>query len=402
MFRSTSLRRPFGPALALLVCAATARAQDRVVFSVTSSVTAPFGTLENTELAQYDPATGRVTPWLRDATATYYVGDTNGDGLGEIWKNVDAFSVTMAAPDRVGDVYLSFSANFAGFLDGDVVKLGSDGTLSVAWSEAQIVSAFGCTDGNVDLDALKVLPDGTLMVSFADNEASNILSTDQTNTITDGSVVSWDPASGVVQVVFTEGNVDSMVSHALGKAVTTGDTKSISVDSTGELVFTVQSPSTDDATIFSAANNGSVYLAESSLGLPSTTEIDAFDFVPATCDFLVSHANSTAVPSTTALSVELDGAPNRSFVLLLALARGDTAAWPMAGFKGLALPVDDPLFRLSLGSSAPFLFGTTDASGHGVVNFPNAPSGLVLTIFGQPFDLSEGVLGTPIEVDFTG
>jgi hypothetical protein len=401
MFRSTSPRRPVGPALALLACAAPALAQDRVVFSVTTAVSAPFGTLNNTELAQYDPATGRVTPWLRDATATYYVGDLNGDGLGEVWRNVDALSVTMAAPDRVGAVHLSFSASFGSLLDGDVVLLGADGTLAVAWSEAQLVAAFGCTDGNVDVDALKVLPDGTLMVSFADNEASSILSTDQANVITDGSVVSWNPATGSVSVILTEGNVDALVSHALGKATATGDTKSITVDSTGELVFTVQSPSSDDATLFSAANNGSVYLAESALGLPSTAEIDAFDFVPATCDFLVSHASSTAIPSTAALSVDFDGAPNRSFVLLLGLARGDSDAFPVPGFKGLALPVNDPLFLLSLGA-VPFLFGTTDASGHGAVDFPNAPAGLVLTVFGQPFDLSEGVLGTPIEVDFTG
>jgi hypothetical protein len=401
MIRSTSLRRPFGTALALCVGAAAAHAQDRVVFSVTTSVNAPFGTLNNTELAQYDPATGLVTPWLRDATATYYTGDLNGDGLGDVWKNVDAFSVTMAAPDRIGEIYLSFSASFGGFLDGDILKLGSDGKLAVAWSEAQIVAAFGCTDGNVDVDALKVLPDGTVMLSFADNEASSILSTDQTGVITDGSVVSWDPATGIVQVVFTEANVDAMVSHALGKATATGDTKSISVDSSGNRVFTVQSPSSDDATIFSEANSGSIYLAESALGLPSTAEIDAFDFVPATCDFLVSHPASIAVPSIQALNVDFDGPPNRFFVLLLGLARGDTGAFPLPGFKGLALPVTDPLFLLSLGA-VPFLFGSTDPSGHGVVYFPNAPAGLVLTIYGQPFDLSEGVLGTPIEVDFTG
>jgi hypothetical protein len=401
MFGSIWPRRPLGLALAFSVCAAAARAQDRVVFSLSSAVNAPFGTLNNTELAQYDPATGVVTPWLRDATAVYYTGDVDGDGVGDLWKNIDAFSVTMAAPDRIGTVYLSFSSGFGGFLDGDIVKLGASGKLEVAWSEAQIVAAFGCTDGGIDVDALKVLPDGTLLLSFADDEASSILSTDQPNVITDGSILSWNPATGQVGVVFTEGQVDQMVSQALGKSTKTGDTHGVSVDSAGDVVFSVQSPSSDDATIFSSANGGSVYLAESALGLPSSAEIDAFDFVPATADFLVSHASPTAIPSSSWLSVELTGAPNRNFVLLLGLARGNTDAFAVPGFEGLALPVNDPLFRLSLGA-VPFLFGATDAAGRADVIFPSAPPGLVLTIFGQPFDLSEGVLGTPIEADFTG
>jgi len=398
--------RPFPRGLAALALAGVsaappAQAQDRVVFSLTSAATTPFGTLQDTELGQFDPATGVVAPWLREATAAFYTGDVDGDSKSDVWKDVDALAVVMGGPRRVRDVYVSFTTGVGAFLDGDVVRLAPDGTLAVAWSEAQIVAAFGCTDGGVDLDALHVYADGSMLLSFADDEASSIFSTDAANVITDGSVLFWDPIQGAEAVIYTEGAVDQMITTALGKATTAGDTLSVAVDATGAICFTVQSPSADDATVFSDAGGGSVVMKESALALASTVEIDALDFMPASADFLVSHAPLRVVDSTQQLVVEVWGAPVHDFVVLLGLGRGDASQFPLPGFQGLALPINDPLLLISL-SGVPYLFGQTDASGHGSITLPNAPTGLVITLFAQPFDLDAAVLGTPLAAELTG
>jgi hypothetical protein len=389
-------------ALAFAGAAAPAtRAQERIVFSLSSSASTPFGTLNDTELAQFDPSTGVLTPWLRDATAAFYTGDLDGDGKTDVWKDVDALGIVMAGPDRVGEVYLSFNTGFGSILDGDIVRLAPDGTLEVVYPEAQIASAFGCTDGNIDVDALHVFADGSMLLSFAEDEASSLFSTDTANVITDGSVLHWDPAQGVAGVTYTEGQIDQFVSNALGVATKTGDTLSIAVDSNGVFCFSVQSPTSNDATVFTDAAGGSIKMSESSLGLASTAEIDALDFMPASADFLTSHAPVRSVGSAQQLVIDVDGAANRDFVVLLALGRGDTSQFPLPGFKGLALPVTDPLLLISL-SGVSYLFGKTDAAGHGSITLPNAPQGLVLTLFAQPFDLDEAVLGTPLAAELTG
>jgi hypothetical protein len=323
----------------------------------------------------------------------------NGDGQSDVWKDVDALAVVMASPRRVRDVYVSFTTTVGPFLDGDIVRLAPDGTLEVAWSEAQIVSAFGCTDGNVDLDALHVYADGSMLLSFADDEASSVLSTDTPNVITDGSVLLWDPIQGVEAVVYTEGEVDQMITTALGKATTAGDTLSLAVDSGGAICFTVQSPSADDATVFRRRRR-----IGRDEGVASA-RVDGgdrrADFMPASADFVVSHAPLRVVDATQQLVVEVWGAAVHGFVVLLGLGRGDASQFPLPGFQGLALPINDPLLLISLGG-VPYLFGQTDASGHGSITLPNAPTGLVITLFAQPFDLDAAVLGTPLAAELTG
>ncbi len=397
--------RPFPPrglvALALAgLSAPAATAQDRVVFSLSSSASTPFGTLQDTELAQFDPVTGALAPWLREATAAFYSGDVDGDGKSDVWKDVDALGVLTNGSNRVTDVFLSFSTTFGPFLDGDIVRLSPDGTIGVAYSEAQVATAFGCTDGNVDVDALHVYPDGTMLISFAEDEASSLLSTDSPNVITDGSVLFWNPAQSLVTVVYTESAIDAMVSNALGKATKSGDTLSLAVDSGGAICFTVQSPTSDDATIFSDAGGGSIVMKESALGLASTAEIDALDFVPSSVHFLTSHAPVRLVDSSTQLVVEVRGAPSHDFVVLLAVGRGDSSRFPLHGFEGFALPITDPLLPISLGSN--WLYGQTDPSGFGSITFPLAPVGLVLTLFAQPFDITDVTLGTPLAAELIG
>jgi len=388
-------------ALALGALAAGATAQESVIFSLTSAGTAGFGALEDTEIAIYDAAAGVTRPWLMAASAAFYAGDVDGDGKSDVWKDVDALYVEESG-GRVTEVLLSFNTSFGPFLDGDIVRLTPTGSLELAHSEATLVSVFALADGGMDLDGLHVGPDGRIYVSFADDESSGAVSTDTTGVITDGSIVWWDPVNQVVGLEITEGTADALVSNALGRTVRIGDTLGIAMDRNGVISFSVQSPSSDDASVFSEANGGEYVRKESELGLIGAAEIDALHLTTEPAGFLAPRATPRIIPANVATTVDLDGTPAvRSFVLLLSLTRGDTERFPFYGFGGLALDPADPLLRLAL-AGLPWLYGTTDAAGHAAVVFPPAPPGVTLTVLAQPYDFDAFACGTPIALEFEG
>jgi hypothetical protein len=403
MVRPLAWRRPVRLALVpglLAALVATARAQESVIFSTTGSSTAGFGALESSEVAMWDAATGVTRPWLMVPTSAYFAGDVDGDLKSDVWSNVDALWVDQDG-ERVRDVWISFATGFGAFSDGDVVRLKSDGSLELVHSEAELMAAFGLANG-MDLDGLHVGPDGRMYVSFADDETSGLLSTDVSGVITDGSIVWWDPINLAVGIEMTESMVDAAVSHALNKTVKTGDTLGVAMDRNGVIAFSVQSPSSDDASVFSAANGGEYVRKEADLGLSGSTEIDALDLCVTPAGFLAARATPRSVPANTAAVVDVDGPPGaHGFVLLIALQKGDSANYPLHGFGGLALDPADPLFLLGL-AGLPWLYGTTDAAGHGSIVFPNAPAGVTLTLFGQAYDFDAHTFGAPIALEFEG
>jgi hypothetical protein len=396
-----SIARRGSVGLALLVAAATASAQESVIFSTTSAATAGFGPLEDTEIALYDASAGITRPWLMAPTGAFFTGDVTGDGATDLWKDVDALYVGQVKK-RVVDVIVSFNTGLGGFVDGDLIRLDPAGVLSMFHSESELVIAFAIGDGNVDVDGLHVGPDGRIYVSFADNEASSLVSTDLPGTITDGSIVWWDPVNLAVGVQQTETAIDGLVSHAMGKAVTTGDTLGIAMDRNGVICFSVQNPSTDDASVFSEANGGEYVRKEADLGLTGAPEIDALDLTPFPPAFLAARATPRLVPGNISAVVDLDTAPSvRPFVLLLSTARGDADLLPFKGMRGVALDALDPLFAASL-HDLPWCLGVTDVAGHASVTLPPAPVGVVMTLFCQPFDLGSNTVGTPIALELQG
>lgn len=385
-------------AMALFCGAATA--QEAPIFSLSGAATAPWGTLADTELARFDPGFGQCVPWLSIASGAFYGGDVNGDGATDDWKDVDAVWIGQSG-DRVTDVYVSFNTTHGPWLDGDVARLAEDGTLALVYSEAQLITAFGLTDGQMDLDGLHVAVDGRFFVSFNDDEASTLLSTDSTGVITDGSIVIWDPARASVSVALTEGQVDALVSNALGKSQKTIDTLGVAMDSNGVLCFSVQSPSSDDATTFRDANGGEIVLAESALGLTGSPEIDALEVVSAPASFLATRVTPRLVAGNVQAQVDLDGPPNHLLIVTLSLTRGDARRFPGDGFFGLLLDPADPLFSASL-ADLPWTFAATDAVGRATIWFDPAPSGIVITVYAQAYDFDGHAWGTPIAVELTG
>lgn len=390
-------------ALALLALAAgalPASAQDQLLFSLTSAGTAPFGALADGEIARFDPVSGRCLPWLSMASGAFFAGDLDGDGATDEWKDVDALHVTPSG-GRVSEVYLSFNATTGPWLDGDIVRVGADGLLVLAWSEAQLIAALGFSDGQVDVDGFALAPDGRLLLSFAEDEASSLLSTDAIGVVTDGSIVSWDPVLALPGVETTEGAIDALISNALGRSLKSGDTLGVALDQSGLLCFTVQSPSSDDATVFRAANGGEVVVAEASLGVTGAPEIDALGLVDAGAEFLAARVTPRLVPANVSATVTLDGAANHAFVMTLALARGDAASFAGDGFIGLFLDPTDLLFAASLADFT-FTWGVTDGAGQATLQFDPAPPGITVTLFAQAYDFDGNTFGAPLALELEG
>ncbi|MBL8840479.1 MAG: hypothetical protein JNL90_03000 [Planctomycetes bacterium] len=390
-------------ALALLASSALAlpaSAQEQILFSLSAGGTAPFGALADTEVARFDPLSGRCLPWLSSASGAFFAGDLDGDGDSDEWKDVDALHVEQAG-GRITALYVSFNATTGPWLDGDVVRIGSDGLLEIAWTEAELIAAFGFIDGQVDVDAFHVAPDGRLLLSFAEDEASTLLSTDATGVVTDGSVVTWDPLLALPGVETTEGAIDALVSNALGKSVKTGDTLSVALDAGGALCFTVQSPTSDDATLFRAANGGEVVVSEPAFQLTGSPEIDALALVDAATEFLATRVTPRSIPANVSATVTLDGAPNHAFVVTLSLTRGDAASFTGRGFAGLFLDPTDLLFAASLADFT-FTWGATDGAGSATLQFDPAPPGIALTVFAQAYDFDGATFGAPLALELEG
>ncbi|MBM4016149.1 MAG: hypothetical protein FJ293_14465 [Planctomycetes bacterium] len=392
--------RGAGAAAMAALFAGGAAAQEAPLFSLTASATAPWGTLADTELARFDPVLGRCVPWLSIATGAFYGGDVTGDGATDDWKDVDAIWIGRQI-DRITDVYISFNTTHGPWLDGDLLRLAEDGTLQRIHSEAALIAAFGLTDGQVDVDGLHIAIDGRILLSFGDDEASTMLSTDHPGVITDGSIVVFDPARATVSVVLTEGEVDARVSNALGKTTKAVDTLGIAMDAAGVLCFSVQSPSSDDATTFRDRNGGEVLLAESALQLAGTPEFDALEVVDGSAPFLAARVTPRLVAANVQAQFDVEGPANHLLLVTLSFARGSALAFPEDGFFGLLLEPADPLFAASL-ADLPWSYAATDASGRATVLFDPAPAGIVVTIFAQAYDFDGNAFGTPVAIELTG
>jgi hypothetical protein len=294
------------PAASVRVQAQTQLPAYDVLISLSGDDVLASGPVRDQDLVLQAPGAPAKLAWPSE-TFSWLAGD-GGTGKWPVFTDIDAVADLGGATADEG-LYISLGSDEAGFKDGDVLRCGPGG-LSVWMSEADFMGATGCTDGNIDLDALQIDADGTLIFSFADNEASSFLSGDGSGSIKDGDVLSWVPTSANAQIVYTETQINALVKHALASttAVSTTDTTAVARDpSTGALLFAVQSPTAEDATVFSEADGGSVVAghAEKDLGFTVGPEIDALSV--AVSHFPVATVSSGKVPAGAPLSVSLSG-----------------------------------------------------------------------------------------------
>ncbi len=208
------------------------------------------------------------------------VGDLDGDGLFDMPPDVDALT-EWPPSGSLGfdptDLAFSTARSGPGFEDGDILRLSPLGGFDVLVSEATFLQAILPASGYFDLDALAKDGQGNLWFSLRDSLGGTVL-----GDLEDGDILMLDPLTGTVSRPWTESQVQSMVDQALGTSAAFGDVKTLAFDPTsGDLLFGVQSPSSQDATVFSTRGGGEILSgwSESDWGFQSAAELDAFCFL---------------------------------------------------------------------------------------------------------------------------
>lgn len=288
---------------------------------------------------------------------------------GEVLGDIDAFHDHGTDGVASEAFYFSLQSNELGFADGDVLRF-EGGTLTEFIPE----DAFGVltgVDGDLDVDAFHLDDDGTVLFSFAEDETSTTLSGDVPGEIADGDVLLWPAGSSAASILYTESQITAIVNQALGNATASGDTKSLARDpSTGAVLFTVQSPSSDDGSVISDEGGGMLVAAhaEADFGFSGSGEIDALTVVRTSFPSL--DLDASIVTAGDDATVAVGGAPaNSSFVLVASGGLGSMGPLvTLDGWGGLVLD-EDPILTATL-LSAPYFVITTDAMGDGNLSVP--------------------------------
>lgn len=318
------------------------------------------------ELLHHDPVRGTRAALVPAALAAFFANDASG--LVELPGDLDAVFVEPGA-GADGAVYVSFASDGGGFEDGDLIQLLPTGA-EVAVPENLLVLLIEAEDENVDLDAFHRDADGVVYFSFAEDEASLLLSGDQAGVVRDGAVLRWDPADPAASVLLTEDEVSAMVSTALGATTAIGDLKGLSMGPDGTLVFSVQSPSSHDATVFTEAFGGSVLpgFEEADFDFLDNEEFDALHLGVEAAPALVPQARRPDLGTPAEFSFH-GGEPGTLVLMLGALGVGPSSL-STEGWGGMVL-AQDALFSSTLHSPA-LLLTTSDGLGqaHWSVDVP--------------------------------
>ena len=356
--------------------AAAQGASYDVLLSLSGDDVLAGGPVRDQDLVQQPAGAPAHLAWPSE-TFSWLAGE-DGAGKWPVLTDIDAVADLGGTMADEG-LYFSLGSDEAGFKDGDVIRCGPGG-LKLWRSEVDFLSATGCTDGNVDLDALQIDADGTLVFSFADNEASSFLSGDGSGSIKDGDVLIWLPPAANAQILYTETQISALVKHALGSstAIATTDTTAVARDpATGALLFAVQSPTADDATVFSVADDGTVVAghAEKDLGFTVGPEIDALTV--ALAQFPVASVSSGKPQAGAPMSVSLSGGkPGIPHLVLASLAMEGLGMPELSGWGAFVLHGDAVL--VATWASAPII--VPDATGAGALS-------MLLPVGLQPTDI---------------
>lgn len=392
----------FIPALALLcapLLAPSAAAQTSgefaLLFSTSAAAELPAHPVSDQELVSHAPSEGTRVAYPLASLLGFF--DEGGGGLHALPGDLDAVHDTGASP-AAGGLLVSFASDGQGWEDGDVLRLSPEGP-EVVYPEELFVVVCGALDENVDVDAVQLDADGTLYFSFSEDEDSSLLSGDDPGLIRDGDVLRWPEGATQAEIHLTESEIDALVSAALGSSETTGEVKGLARDPfSGALLFSVQSPSAHDASVFSTDGGGTLLagFAESDLQFLDSEELDALSVRGAAFPALRPQALQPNAGEE--LVVELFGAEPGAVQLLL-IAFDHAAPWMSTeGWGGLVL-ADDAMFAHAVMVSGALL-RTADGGGHAQWSFDVPPSFPALDVSAQCFELGTGVRASnPILVE---
>lgn len=386
-------RRFLTPCLLFSLLAASSHAAEGFLLSITSDGLLPGGPVADEEVL-FVSATSPVRRFLSDQTLALHFGDRNGDGHVDTPGDIDAleFVAPGAGAPVVSGVYFSLVQDQGGFHDGDILRFdpSSPAGVEVFVKESELTAALQANDGNIDVDAVAFLDDGSVLFSLAEDETVG----PQQVVVFDDDVLIWRPGLLGAGVYKTGLELETIAEAALGKAISIGDVKGLEAEG-GELLFTIQSPSSDDATIFSTAGGGQIALAEAAMGFASNVEADALAIVPSEPPASARFASPTATAGNN-MSVSFEGlTPSQPFVLLLSTAsRLAGGGFAMPGWGVLALDPNEPLFLIGL-ANAKALAGVAGPDGSGAFFGDVPPTPWPYELYAQAYDVATGGLGAP-------
>jgi len=354
-----------------------------ILFSISMDSTLAGQPIEDDEVLLHRSAGLTRLAWPGETFACL-TGDPGNTGLHQFFGDVDALHDSgLGGPG--GELLFSITSDEFGFSDGDVLGV-TDGGYEVVVSEAEFMIAAGVDDGNLDIDAIHRYEDGSLLFSFAENESSNLLSGDTSGVVADGDILLWPAGSAGAELLFTEKQLDALVTNATGSLVSIGDLKGVAVaPGSSDILFSVQSPSAHDGSVFTTAAGGQLVtgLLESGLGFDGGVELDALTVALTTWPTLEVSDPRPQAGTTAVLSVTGEQ-PGAGYLVLLSLSLDVVWYW-LPGWGGVTLR-EDAVFALAL-TQAPSLIVVADGLGNAslplVVPFGQPP----LDVLVQAFDI---------------
>jgi hypothetical protein len=325
-------------------------------------------------------------------------GDLDGDGAADAPAGLDALDLVAPPPGAsttVFELQFSMDRDAFGFRDGDVLGIGPDTRPFLVLSEDALVQALDLADGGLDLDAMCWQEDGELWFSLRDDEDSLSL-----GVLEDGAILAYDPRDGSGRVIATEGEVQGWVDHARGGTAAIGDLKALARHPVlGYLLFTIQSPSADDAAVFTDEDGGrrAEGWGEPSWDFQVATELDALCFprhwwgqAP------VLATDLTRLPQDATFHIRIRHATPWAFLRGRATSHASPRRSSRGGL-GLSLPVLGGLaHRWPAAHELPL---TTDGSGSATqeLRTPVLPAGVgSMWMYYQALDTAYGGLSTPL------
>ncbi|KAA3610800.1 MAG: hypothetical protein DWQ01_07765 [Planctomycetota bacterium] len=208
------------------------------------------------------------------------LGDQDGDGSLDQIGDIDALAwwpLTANPGPSPQDFVFSTVSSTALYEDGDLLRLSTSQGLVVEVPESEFLAALQPTSGGFDLDAAAV-QNSEIWFSVGTDLGGTVL-----GSVADGDVLVYDRTLRTVRLEHSEADIQAMVDQATGGSSAFGDLLSLSFyPATGELAFTVQSPSSLDASVFGSGNGGRLLPGweETDWNFQQATELDALSFPP--------------------------------------------------------------------------------------------------------------------------
>jgi hypothetical protein len=349
------------------------------------------------ELLRFERGDEAARLWLPVDAWNALLGDADRDGQFDAPAGVDglAWAPRGAGLPSLLDFWFTTDSDFQNWKDGDVLRVGPSGAIEIVIAEDTLRVALG-TASAFDLDALARDPDGRLYFSLRDGLSVSVL-----GAIEDGDVLLYDPLGGGVSRPWVEADLQAWVDVAVPGAGAIGDVKSLAFDpDTDALLFTVQSPTAHDATVFSSERGGSIFegFEEPDFGFLQSTELDALE------------ALGTPVPQAAVIVADQPiVAPGQTFTLRVRHAVPHAVLYGVASNRRAPRPSTRGGFAIA----APELYAaarvwptpggmvTADGSGGVIVDIqaPNLPAGVpYLELYLQLWDGAGGGLSAPCAV----